>query len=277
MGELESDISQPVLEVILKLVYKHTGISMTEKKKSLIQRRLGPRLKELSLDTYNDYVAYFTSHPEETEEFINRVTTNETFFFRTQRVWDYFEKEFLPEWLIQSPGRTLRVWSAASSSGEEPYSIAMICREFQKKNSGFLFQISATDISTDVLKLAEKGTYSGRSIEDLKTRFPLLMEEYFSSVAPNSYQLCPELRASVKFSTHNLFHTPKVREAFDIVFLRNVMIYFGFEDQERVLKNVAESLVPKGILILGESESLARFQTSFQFVAPLVYKKSGES
>jgi chemotaxis protein methyltransferase CheR len=271
---IERDMSVPVLEEILDLVHKHTGITMTEKKKTLLQGRLRPRLRELALETYQDYVAYFSAHPAEAQEFINLVTTNETFFFRTQRVWDYLEKELLPAWPARSAGKTLRLWSAASSSGEEAYSMAMLCREFQERAAGFAFSILATDISTEVLALAEKGVYQGRSIEDLKSRFPALVTRHFRTGLPESdaYQVRPELRAAVRFGTHSLFDPPKVKQSQDVVFLRNVLIYFSPSDQSKVMANIAEALVPGGILVLGESESLARFETPFEFVAPLIYR-----
>lgn len=273
MSEIESDISEPDLKEMIALVYQHTGITMTDKKKSLLIRRLGTRLKALSLITFREYLSYLSSHPSEVNEFINRVTTNETFFFRTQRVWDYFSNDFLPQWYSRSRGKTLKIWSAASASGEEAYSIAMLCQEFRMKNPGFQFQITATDISIEVLGQAEKGIYDGRSMNDLKARFPQLVSKYFAEISPEVYQINSEIRSFVRLSVHNLFHEPKTKEAFDIVFLRNVMIYFKSEDQEKVLRNVFATLVSGGILILGESESLARFQTKYEFIAPLIYKK----
>lgn len=267
------DISKPVLEEILGLVYKHTGITMTEKKKTLLQGRLGPRLKELSLSSYSDYVSYFLAHPEEAQEFINLVTTNETLFFRTPLIWDYFTKAFLPAWWKANPGKTLRIWSAAASTGEEAYTIAMVCRAFQEFQPAFLFQINGTDISTEVLGHAQKGVFSGRTYEDLQARHPAFAAKYFSAVGDEGYQAKAELRAAVRFGTHNLLAAPPARGYYDIVFLRNVLIYFNSADQAKVLSQVGSAVADGGTLVLGESESLSRFETPFTFVEPLIYRK----
>lgn len=153
MGNIDSDgMDKDVLEKVLALVYKHTGITMTENKKTLLQGRLRPRIRVLNLNSYAEYLTYLESHKDETQTFINLVTTNETFFFRTQRVWDYFNKELLPNWMKENPKKTLRIWSAAASTGAEIYSIGICCEEFRQKNPTFNFSLIGTDISTEVLK-----------------------------------------------------------------------------------------------------------------------------
>ncbi len=267
------ELDKSSLEKILVLVHRYTGIKMGEAKKTMLQGRLRPRIRELGLDSYEHYLEYLNANKKEVQEFINLVTTNETSFFRTQRVWEFFTKEFLPRWTKENPKKTLRIWSGASSSGEEIYTIAICCEEHLLRNEGFNYQIIGTDISSDVLDVATSGKYSGRSIENFKSSNRILFDKY---LMPNDgeFKFRDDLRLKINFKNHNLFNPPFQKSHFDIVFLRNVLIYFEVKDQEIVLKNVGESLVNDGLLIIGESESLSSLKTPFVFNNPLIYKKS---
>ncbi|MGN6703663.1 MAG: CheR family methyltransferase, partial [Burkholderiaceae bacterium] len=130
-------LDAPTLAGLLGLVHRHTGITMSERKSVLLQGRLRPRLRALSLTRYQDYLDFLARHPDEVQRFINLVTTNETSFFRTARVWEFFTNTFLPAWQANArPGQPLRIWSAAASTGEEAYSIAMLCDDFAQKVKG---------------------------------------------------------------------------------------------------------------------------------------------
>jgi chemotaxis protein methyltransferase CheR len=260
-----------LLKVISK-VHLLTGITISEQKKTMLQSRLKKRMKKLSIDSYEDYLAFVNKDKSEVEHFINAVTTNETSFFRTPKIWDYFQKEFLPQWHAENPKRQLRLWSAAASSGEEAYGLAICCQEFQNKNPGFDYSIFASDISTEVLEDAQKGIYGSRSVEFLRKSKPVIFDIYFSPIDAESFQISPKLKLKVLFTTHNLFTVKK--EIFHIVFLRNVLIYFSGEDQEKVLWNVSKSLEnKKGMLIIGESESLNRLNTPYEFQQACIYNK----
>ncbi len=272
LGAPEDTLGKDELNRLIDLVYKHTGISMTEKKSTLLQGRLRSRLRELGLARYDDYISYLQSHPDETQEFVNRVTTNETYFFRTPRIWEYLSQDLIPTWIRTNPGKALQIWSAASSTGEEAYTLAMTCFDQKKKTPGFDFQIAASDISTEVLAAAESGRYTGRSLEMLKKNQPSHFKRYFSPTGDTA-QILPEVRAKITFGPHNLYQAPKRPGLYHLVLLRNVLIYFTEEDQIKVLKNIAQALVPNGILIVGESDSLSRLKTDFQYVAPLIYRK----
>ncbi|MGZ3789993.1 MAG: CheR family methyltransferase [Bacteriovorax sp.] len=270
------DLDQSSLEKVLVLVHKLTGISMGANKKTLIQGRLRPRIWKLGLSSYNQYLEYIHSHKEEVQEFINLVTTNETSFFRTQRVWEFFTKDFLLQWTEKSPKKTLKIWSGASSSGEEVYTIGICCEEHLHKNPGFNYQITGTDISSDVLKIASLGEYAGRSIESFKTSNRQLFDKYMEPVE-DFFRVKSEVKQKIRFNVHNLFQLPIDRNQYDIIFLRNVLIYFEPEDQEKVLLNISKCLVPGGVLIIGESESLSGLNTPFKFKLPLIYKKAEEN
>lgn len=266
------DLDQKTLDRVLSKVHKLTGISMGSNKKSLLQGRLRTRMKKLGLKSYEHYLDFLDNNTSEVQEFINIVTTNETHFFRTQRVWDYFTKIFLPEWSEKNRGRTLKIWSGASSSGEEIFTIAICCEEHRQKHADFNYQILGTDISLNVINTAEKGVYSGRSIENFKMADPILFARYLGAVE-DGFKVKAEIRSKVKFALHNLFTLPKEKDFYDIVFLRNVLIYFEPQDQEIVLRNISKGLVNDGILIIGESESLSSLNVPFKYKQPLIFEK----
>lgn len=266
------ELDQNSLEKVLALVHKHTGISMGVNKKTLLQGRLRPRIRSLGLLSYEEYIDLLRTSETEVQEFINIVTTNETSFFRTQRIWDYLSNEFLPAWTSQYSKRPLKIWSGAASSGEEIYTIGICCEEHLLKNPGFSYQILGTDISSSVLDQATLGEYSGRSIESFKTKNRSLFDKYLEPGKEN-FRIREAIRGKIKFKSQNLFHRPPQVETFDLVFLRNVLIYFDRPDQEKVLANVSLALVNNGTLIIGESESLNSLKTTFEYKFPLIYQK----
>lgn len=274
MIEIEADADTGTQLALLRAVHRHTGISMNEKKWTMLQVRLRPRLRTLALKNYRDYLALLESTPDEVRNFVNLVTTNETSFFRTPRVWDYFAQHYLPRWFEAHRGDVFRMWSAAASSGEESYSAAMLCEEFRARHPSFQYQIHATDISSQVLAAAMAGTFSARSIDGLKATRPAMLAKYFRT-AGTGHVAVPELRTHITFAEHNLYQRLPRREPFDLVMLRNVLIYFEANDQERVLENVRQTIDADGMLIIGESESLSRLATGFKFEQPLIYRNQG--
>ena len=268
------EMDHSTLLKVIEKIHFFTGITISEQKKTMIQSRLKKRMKILSLNTFEDYLDWLEKDKKEVQEFINVVTTNETSFFRTPRIWDYFQKDFLSKWYEENPKKELKLWSAAASSGEEAFSLAICCTEFQRKHPGFTFKITATDISTEVLAEAAKGVYGFRSVEFLKKSKPLVFEQYFTAGEEDTFLINSEIKNRVQFGTHNLFTVKK--EMFDIIFLRNVLIYFTGADQEKALRNVGKSLEEKGILIIGESESLNRLDTPYEFQQACIYKRKGD-
>jgi chemotaxis protein methyltransferase CheR len=264
------ELSLVEVQELITLIHQYTGMTIGDSKKSLIQGRIRPRMRTLGLQAFNEYINYLKSHSSEIQEFINQITTNETSFFRTPRIWEYLEKVFLPEWKKSGGGKPLRIWSGAASSGEEIYSIAMTCCEWQKAHPGFEYSVLGTDISTQVLKVAEAGRYSGKSIEGLRKTYPHFLKKYFKET-PEYCEVLPLLRSKVRFMQRNLLDA--FDQHFDLVFLRNVLIYFERSEQQKILENAASTLPDGGRIILGESESLAGLETPFKFVSPLIYEK----
>lgn len=273
MSEAARKIESASLQRLLVLVKQHTGITMEERKRDLLLSRVGRRMRILGLKTPEEYLEYLEKTSSETQEFVNVITTNETLFFRTPVIWEFFQKEFLPQWYAANPKGTLRLWSAASSSGEEACSICISCEEFKLAHPDFKYQIDATDISTGVLGEAQSGIFSGKSVDDLKNKHPHFVMKYFKPQGDGALKVNPDLWGRVNFSVHNL-HTRKANVGtYDLVFLRNVMIYFNDRDQELVLSNIHRTMKDTGLLILGESESLARLKSPFNFKKPLIYQK----
>lgn len=264
-------LTPEVLTTLIALVRQHTGIAMTARKSVLLERRLQPRLRALSLHSYQAYLERVASDRDEVAHFIDLVTTNDTLFFRTPSIWDYFRDRYLPAWARAHPDGCLAIWSAAAASGEELYSIAMLCEQFKLLAPDFRYQILASDISQQILGAARAGQYSGRSVERIRLSHPDLLRKYFTPT-PYGVKVNEELRQHVSFAQHNLLDALRPARQFDLVFLRNVLIYFDAEHQETVLRQARLSLKDEGRLILGESESIARLGTGYQFEFPMIYK-----
>ncbi|QJE01918.1 protein-glutamate O-methyltransferase CheR [Massilia forsythiae] len=259
------------LASLIGLVRQHTGIAMNEHKRVLLQGRLRPRMRALGLSSYRDYIARVRGGGTEVQAFVDLVTTNDTAFFRTPAVWGYLEREFLPQWLARCGDVVLQAWSAAAASGEEAYSLAMLCREFQERHPQFRFQIHATDISGAVLRTAAAGHYAGRSVTRLAETHPALLAKYLRPEGTGQ-RVLPELRERIRFGEHNLLAAPCRVARFDLVLLRNVLIYFDEEHQRRALHGVRAAMAPHARLLLGEQESITRIDTPFEFERMHVYR-----
>lgn len=263
------------LSALIALVRKHTGIAMNEHKRVLLQGRLRPRLRALGLDSYRAYIERLGQDRGEVASFINSVTTNDTAFFRTPAVWRWLERDFLPAWAARGESSPLRIWSAAAATGEEAYSLAMSCLEFGQRHPGLRFEIHATDISTDALATARAALYRGRSVERFEQDHPALYRKYLRPVA-GGFAVSADATAHVTFGEHNLLQRPPRAGWFDLVMLRNVLIYFDGENQERVLAGARAAMRPDARLVLGEQESITRLQTAFAFEQAHVYRIGGE-
>ncbi len=264
-------LSEKCFSEFVNLIYQLTGITIGSNRISLVEGRLRRRVLSLHYQSYEEYLEYVCTHKNEQVEFINLMTTNETYFFRTPRVWDYIEKIFLPQWILQHPDKKLTAWSAAASSGEEAHSLGVICQSFRDQNQKFNYQILGTDISTEMIELCQKGEYSGRSIEAFKKTRPEQFLKYMKSISNAQFQAHSDIRSRLKFQTHNLFSPLSSNEVFDLILIRNVLIYFKTSDQEKVLEVIQPKLAHDGLLVIGESESLSYIKSSFKSIEPLLY------
>lgn len=257
----------------LDLIHKLTGITIGKNRKSMVQGRLRKRILALSLNSYDEYLNYVLTHDEEKTPFIDLVTTNETYFFRTPRIWNYIESQLLPSYLQQNSGKSFSAWSAASSTGEEAHSLGVLCQQFKDKNNSFNYEIAASDISKRVVDMCRNGLYQGRSIESFRNSMSQTFLKYMVQSSDGVFSVGPEIKKKMKFFEHNLFTPPKDKKQYDLILIRNVFIYFTQEDQIKVLKLILPHLTSDGILIIGESESLTGINVGLTKVENLIYKK----
>jgi len=279
-GEIADGISEKNFARLSRLIHDRCGIKMPPHKKSMLEARLRKRLRSLGLATYGQYCDYLFGPDGEEGELVNLidvVTTNKTDFFREEKHFDFLTEVALPRRVSFSGGglqRPLRVWSAGCSTGEEPYTLAMVLSEFALKNQGFEFSILATDISTQVLEKARLAIYREEKVEPVPEA---LKKKYLlRSRDPEKCQVrvVPELRAKVLFRRLNFMDENfGLREPIDIIFFRNVMIYFDRNQQMNLLKRFCGCLPSGGYLFTGHSESLHGMGLPVVQVAPAVYRK----
>lgn len=261
-------LTDSCFEHYIKLVHSTTGITLEKNRKPMLVGRFKNRISQLGLNSYEAYLDYVLHHNEEHEVFTNLITTNETYFYRTPMIWEFFSEKFLTNWDVN---KTLRVWSAAASTGEEAHTIGVFCEHFKQSNPSFNYFIFGTDISPEVVKKATAGVYNGRSIKRFRESKPQLFDTYMCQCEAG-YRVNPAIKKHITFENHHLFNALKQAKKFDFIFLRNVLIYFNQEDQEIVLANMHHHLSDEGYLVIGESESIGRLQTDFVAEKPLIYR-----
>ncbi len=267
--ELADHRVQPLLDALRGF----TGITIPIRKKTMVLFRLRRRFAELHHPDLDVYLASLRHDKKEQQIFINLLTTNETAFFRTARVWDFFENEWLPSFHAANPSAIHRAWSAAASTGEEACSIAMSCLEFQLRHPSFRFDIVATDIDTQVLARAQSGCFRAAAVNRLQESHPGLVKRHFTPAAPDQWRIHPATLRTIRFATHNLMSSPRAFMPRDVVFLRNVLIYFREAEQSAIINDIAKFMHPGSILILGESESLGAIAAPLEFVQPQIYRR----
>jgi len=265
--------------LLSRFIYDQCGISLVPAKKTMLEARLQKRLRNLGLRSFRDYCDYlFSPRGSELEKvlMIDLVTTNKTDFFREPDHFDYLVNRVLPEWQERrgdNGSRKLMLWSAGCSTGEEPYTLAMVLSEAAKRQR-LNFQIMATDISSSVLEKAKLAIYDEDRVlpvpEIMKKNYLLRSREHSSGLV----RIAPELRAKVRFRRLNFMDADYgIREPLDIIFCRNVIIYFDRQTQEEVLNRFYRQLAPGGTIFMGHSETLNGLDVPFVMVAPTVYRR----
>ena len=242
-----------------ELVYRHAGISIGDEKVAMLSNRLRKRLKPLGMDSFAEYYKLLKScspSDEEFSHFLSAVSTNETYFFRNDRLWDYVGTDLIKHLCRMKEGQSpkrLTIWSAACSTGAEAYTLAIVLKSKLPKFSEWCVQIIGTDISRKALDAAREGIYQEYAVHEMN---PQDRRRYFRhDPETHTYQLKEDLRKMVEFGFHNLRDAFK-RNYFDVVFLRNVMMYFDREMKERVLANVFSALREGGLMITGDVDPL---------------------
>ena len=258
-------ISDPLFKYFRDFIYDRTGISMKPHKKVLIANRLRKRVRTLGLSSYDEYYNYLiTNEAKELADFIDAVSTNETFFFREKDHFDALYQFLLPE-LIRKKDH-INIWCAACSSGEEPYTLRIIVNEIISSLGRGTAKIIATDISHEIIEKAKTGIYKKYSIRFVPSA---MLTKYFQKEG-EIYKLKETVKKGVNFKVQNLLHDTPPDNKFDIIFCRNVMIYFDKETKQRLANDVfAESLRPDGFLFIGHSESLNFISNRFKYTKKL--------
>ena len=260
-------------EFLRTLVYERSRISLGPDKRELVSARVGKRLRATNMATLGDYCELLQSPNSEEElgHLIDAISTNHTFFLREIAHFDFLRQTAVPALAGRASGGKFQVWSAACSSGEEPYSIAMTLAACLPQKP---WHIQATDISNRILARAQAAIYSGESVDRLPPDF---VRTYFQrGIGPQdgNYRVRPELRERVSFHQLNLLEgEPPFSDLFQVIFCRNVMIYFDRQTQEELVGRLARRLVPGGYLFVGHSESLTPIRNSLLRVQPAIYQK----
>lgn len=254
----------------------HCGIHLKDEKKVLLASRLETLLQQHRLDSFTDYFHYVKADRtgEALSMLVERITTNHTYFMREPEHFHYLEQQVLPQLCGSIPDRDLRIWSAGCSSGEEPYTLAMILDRYFKHTpmmQKWDKKVLATDLSPAVLAKASKGLYSQQAVKALP---PTWQSAYFSRTADGKCQVVDALKREVIFRKFNLMEDSfPFRQKFHVVFCRNVMIYFDADTKLRLLRRFLDVTEPGGYLFMSHTESLDSRLTGYRYVRPAVYRK----
>jgi len=260
-----------------KFVYSHFGINLTDEKRTLVVGRMQKYLRQNKFIDFTQYLDWIEKNPspDALSELVNRISTNHTFFFRENDHFDYMKSTALPEIekIMQKEGSSdLRVWCAAAATGEEPYTLATVLKEYfgagyNKLDAGLL----ATDISVKALESAQAGIYASERLDKTPEN---IKKKYFKQQPDGTYIVSPELKKEVTYRRFNLMNDVfPFKKKFHIIFCRNVMIYFDKKTRDTLAQKLYNSTAPGGYLFIGHSETLGRDECPYEYVMPAVYRK----
>lgn len=267
----EFEFSKADFRLIAGLVHAKTGIVLAEHKEDMVYARLARRLRSLKLQTFKDYSALLHDESEEIGHFVNAVTTNLTAFFREGHHFEHLRDHVLKPMVANPPpGRRVRLWSAACSSGAEPYSMALMCLEAIADIARWDVKILATDIDTKMLAKAEAGSYSEEEASPVP---PALLKRYADAGVNGEIQMGEKLRSLITFKPLNLIEPWPFKGPFDVVFCRNVVIYFDKETQRALFDQIATRMKMGGWLYIGHSERLHGISERFALRGKTLYQR----
>ncbi len=268
------EIQQDEFGLLSDFMLRQFGICLKDEKKTLVNGRLQNILLNGGFKSFSEYLEHvFTDKTGKSlVTLVDRLTTNHTFFMREKDHFEYFQRQVLP-WIMKTfPEKDMRLWSAGCSSGEEPYTLAMLVREYLgDKKREWDTGILATDLSTRVLEKAQKAIYSEEAVSLLPKAY---LTNYFERVDRESYRICENIRKDVILRRFNLNNVEfPFRRKFHVIFCRNVMIYFNQEAKNELIRKFYDLTEPGGYLFIGHSESLDRDRVGYSLVMPSVYRK----
>ena len=243
-------------DFICQILKQRSGLVLGNDKAYLLESRLLPVARKYKLASFEDLVRLIRVKSDETviKDVVEAMTTNESFFFRDTKPFDQFKQICLPTLMASRPSKTIRIWSAAASSGQEPYSLAMILSEMSAQLAGWKIEILGTDLSTEILDRAKEGIYS--QFEAQRGLPITLLVKYFTQVG-DRWQINQKIRSMVQYREFNLLNDPRTLGKFDVVFCRNTVIYFTEEVRDALHARLVSSLAPGGYLVVGTSERVA--------------------
>ena len=266
-------LEEEIFQKISQMIYQSCGIRLVSGKEELVRSRLLKRLRALGLNSFNDYLKRIDKDKtgQEMKLMIDSLTTNKTSFFRETPHFDFMRTRVLPE--LKQRKKGIRLWSAGCSSGEEPYSLAILISEEWPDANPADIRILATDISTRILEKARKGEYEKEILQGIP---PLLQSKYFNiasyGIIP-TYRIKENIRKMVRFANLNLMASWPMKGSFDVIFCRNVMIYFDHPTQTELVRRFCDMLVSGGHLMVGHSESLVASACELKYIQPATYVK----
>jgi len=270
------DLTREEYELFRDLVYRASGISLGQQKMQLVRARLGKRMRSGGFTSYRAYYDFVRDDRsgQELTQLIDAISTNTTHLFREHQHFTFLRGVVQSGWSGRPQPGPRRIWSAGCSSGEEPYSIAMVMDDLQHRHPGMQYKILATDISTRMLERARTGVYAAQALANVPAEFK---RRYFTRIrddAQGRLHVVPALRQRIRFALFNLMVAPfPFRNGFDVIFCRNVMIYFDRPTQQALVARFAAVLNPGGYLLIGHSESLNSIAHTLSYMMPTVYRK----
>lgn len=255
---------------IVTFVKSNYGINLINKRQ-LIESRMFSVLTEKGLKNFSEYFNLIKKNDSaEITAMLNKLTTNHTYFMREPAHFDFLSQKVLPELVEKNKNKEIRIWSAGCSSGEEAYTTIMVIRDqLGMQHKAWDYRILATDISEKVMEKAKEGLYNPESLKDVPSSWK---QRYFSQKA-GFFELHPEIRNQVIFKYFNLMESFPYRKPFDVIFCRNVMIYFDQETKNQLINKFYDSLKPGGFLFIGHSETVQRDKSKFEYVQPSIYRR----
>jgi chemotaxis protein methyltransferase CheR len=271
-GPREFAFSDDDFNALRALVHEVTGISLTENKRNLVYGRLSRRLRALQLGSFMEYRRLLESDREGAEmvEFVNAITTNLTSFFRENHHFEYLREKCLAPLVRAKPGQRFRIWSAGCSTGEEPYSIAMTVCETLGDNPRVDLKILATDLDSEVLNRARNGVYSADHVKGIS---PTHLARYFD-INRGKHAVKSSVSRLITFNQLNLMHDLPMRGPLDVIFCRNVIIYFDKDTQRRLFQRYARLQRPGDILFIGHSESMFKISDAYALIGRTIYQRN---
>jgi chemotaxis protein methyltransferase CheR len=272
-SDREFVFTQKDFRFIRKLVAEQTGIALSEAKTHMVYSRLSRRLRSLNIPTFAQYCKHLQDDSsEELVHFVNALTTNLTAFFREAHHFEFMAQTLLPHIFATKSDKRLRIWSAGCSTGEEPYSIAMVLRENMPTTGNWDVKILATDLDSNVVAKASTGIYEESAVSGVSE--PRMKRFFHRNRRTQQVKVKPEVRELITFKQLNLMHPWPMKRPFDFIFCRNVVIYFNKETQRALFTRFADLSVDKAHLFIGHSETLFNVSTQYELIGGTIYQKN---